>query len=109
MLIAVKWGNTFQKHDKIRQVPLARIDSDLCPVLSFSGMMVRIPASPSSPAFVLPNKSGLSPVTGPWIDKKLKSVLSRLELNPCEFSFHSLRRGGASLASLAGCSDSDIC
>ena len=109
LLVSVKWGKTFQKHDRIRFVPLARLNSSLCPVLAFSRMLIILPALPSSPAFALPTKSGLSPLTSSWIGRKLHSVLLKLDLDSHKFSFHSLRRGGATLASLAGCSDSDIC
>ena len=39
----------------------------------------------------------------------IKDVLAQCHLDTDEYSFHSLRRGGATCASAAGCSDNEIC
>jgi hypothetical protein len=36
-------------------------------------------------------------------------VLAQCHLDTDQYSFHSLRRGGATCASAAGCSDNEIC
>lgn len=51
----------------------------------------------------------MRPLSRKIIDAKFKALLSACELDSGVFSFHSLCRGSASLASASGCSDSDIC
>ena len=77
-------------------------------------MLDVLPALPDEPAFGFRTKSNsLSPFFKSDIDDMIRKVVVCCSLNPQNYSFHGLRhglgRGGASLASSAGCSDSDIC
>lgn len=111
MIIKVKWSKTNQHHSYLHSIPLSCLPvASLCPVLAYSHMLQLLPALPDDPAFGLPSKSELiSPLTKSDIDSMFRKVVLQCGLNPLNYSFHSLRRGGASLASAAGCSDSDIC
>lgn len=111
MVISVKWSKTKQKHDDIHYIPLARFPiSSLCPVSAYAHMVELIPALPDDPAFGFLSPSGnFTAFSKADIDKMLRILVLRCGLNPLNYSFHSLRRGGATLASVAGCSDSEIC
>ena len=93
-----------------RKILLARISSVLCPVSAYSHMVSLLPALPGEPAFGLPSTSGkITPFSKSDIDKMLKDLVIQCGLSPSNYSFHGLRRGGATVASVSGCSDSDIC
>ena len=110
MVISIKWSKTNQKHDRIHEIPLARIPSVLCPVDAYAHMVSLLPALPHEPAFGLPSSSGkISPFSKADIDKILRSLVVQCGLSPFNYSFHGLRRGGATVASVSGCSDSEIC
>ena len=110
-VINIQWSKTRQKHNKIHQIPLKRIeDCVLCPVLAYSRMVKLIPALPQEPAFGLPStKKDICAFSKSDIDKMIKDVLAQCHLDTDQYSFHSLRRGGGTCASAAGCSDNEIC
>ena len=108
--VRVKWSKSEQKHTSCRFIPIARMpQSALCPVNAYSRMVSLVPALPDEPAFGLLHRGKLRPFSLKVIDKKFQALLSACDLDIGRYSFHSLRRGSASLASAAGCSDSDIC
>ena len=73
-------------------------------------MVKLIPALPQEPAFGLPStKKDICAFSKSDIDKMIKDVLAQCYLDTDQYSFHSLRRGGATCASAAGCSDNEIC
>jgi len=111
MIVNIKWSKTMQKHNIIHQVPLIRKSgSVLCPVTAYSHMLNLIPAKASDPAFGLPNSKGsIVPFSKLEIDRLLRDLFIKCQIPIEKFSFHSLRRGGATLAASAGCTDSEIC
>ncbi len=99
LLLHFKWTKTLQFGGRELIVPLLAIkDSILCPVRAYVSMCRRVPARPSSPAFVIRHGSGVRPVTYSQFQSFLKSQVSRLGLDPARFSSHSFRRGGANWA-----------
>lgn len=111
IIVNIQWSKTIQKHNEIHQIPLKRIDDCvLCPVLAYSLMVKKMPALPHEPAFGLPNNKGkICAFSKTDIDKMLDDILVRCNMDTHQYSFHSLRRGGATCASSAGCTDSEIC
>lgn len=96
LVVSMFWSKTIQAGERVLQTPLVAIkDSVLCPVKAFRTMCRVIPASYEDPLFLLPNNKV---VTYPVFQKKLKSCIQKIGLNPGNFSSHSFRRGGASLA-----------
>ncbi|XP_063430649.1 uncharacterized protein LOC134712741 isoform X1 [Mytilus trossulus] len=111
LIIDIQWSKTSQKHKNIHQIPLKRVeDCTLCPVLAYSRMVTMLPALPGEPAFGLSDSKGkICAFSKSDIDKILHKLLVRCGIDTSQYSFHSLRRGGATCASAAGCSDSEIC
>ncbi|VDI01313.1 Hypothetical predicted protein [Mytilus galloprovincialis] len=111
LIIDIQWSKTSQKHKNIHQIPLKRIeDCVLCPVLAYSRMVSMLPALPGEPAFGLSDSKGkICAFSKSDIDKILHKLLVRCGMDTSQYSFHSLRRGGATCASAAGCTDSEIC
>ena len=111
LIVNIQWSKTRQKHNKILQIPLKRIaDCVLCSVLAYSRMVKFIPALRQEPAFGLPStKKNICAFSKSDIDKMLKEVLAQCHLDTDQYYFHCLRRGGATCASAAGCSDNEFC
>ena len=106
----MKWSKSDQKHASSHFIPLVNMpELVLCPLKAYACMVTLIPALLSEPTFGLPHKGKLRPLSKSQIDRKFQGLIKSSGLDRSRLSFHSLRRGCASLASLAGCSDSDIC
>ncbi|CAC5366993.1 unnamed protein product [Mytilus coruscus] len=109
LIVNVQWSKISQKHSEIHQIPLKRIDDCvLCPVLAYSIM----PALPHEPVFGLPNvivNGKICAFSKADIDKMVNDILVRCYMETNQYCFHSLRRGGATCASAAGCVHSEIC
>ena len=65
---------------------------------AYSNMLRLIPAKGDGPAFVLPVKETLVPVTYQVLQKFVKKCYAKLRLEPGLFGSHSLQRAGASWA-----------
>lgn len=96
LIVNMRWSKTIQFGERVLQTPLIRVPgSALCPVSAYYKMCSMIKAKSEDPLFKLPNRKF---VTYRDFQKKLKSLISRIGLNPNLFSSHSFRRGGASWA-----------
>ena len=101
--VAFRWTKTRQAGKEPLLVPLAPIPgSPLCPVTAYSRMISAVPSLPHCPAFVLSTPSGPVPVLYSLFHQVLRSLLSKVGLDPRKFSSHSFRRGGASFAFRSG-------
>jgi len=95
-VLTFRTSKTNQFASRIHSVPLFKTqDSKLCPVTALQNMIARIPAPPDSPAFLLPNRK---PVTYHMLNSNLKFLIKLIGLDPKDYSSHSFRRGGATLA-----------
>ena len=103
MLLVFSHTKTIQFGEKQLLIPLLAIkNSPLCPITAYRAMLERIPAPADAPAFVLPCLGNLVPYTYSKFSKKLRDVISLIDMNPRLYTSHSMRRGGASLAYHAG-------
>ncbi|CAG2201509.1 unnamed protein product [Mytilus edulis] len=111
LIIDIQWSKTSQKHKNIHHIPLKRVeDCVLCPLLAYSRMVTMLPALPGEPAFGLSDSKGkICAFSKSDIDKIVHKLLVRCGMDTSQYSFHSFRRGGATCASAAGCTDSEIC
>ncbi|XP_019640669.1 PREDICTED: uncharacterized protein LOC109482402 isoform X3 [Branchiostoma belcheri] len=104
LLVYTKWSKTLQHRERVLQIPLVPIpDSVLCPVSAYQHMCTLIPASPDSPAFVLPSSTNTArPLTTSILEKALAKAIKALALPKGAVTLHDLRRGGYTLAFQAG-------
>lgn len=111
MLISIQWSKTQQKHNQVHEIPVSSMaQSFLCPVSAYTRMINMIPGKSTDPAFGLPDKHGnIIPLSKYDIDCILHSLFEKCGINKNNYSFHSLRRGGATLAAAVGATDSEIC
>ena len=103
MTVTFKWSKTIQCGQRVLTLPILQIPgSPLCPVKAYNNMVQLVPADPQLPAFLLPKKQHVKPVTYKQFTTVLKHLISRLGLDAQSYSSHSFRRGGATFAFKAG-------
>ena len=111
-LLRVKYAKNAQTLDRTFIVPILRADSPLvCPVRTLETLLSKHAHCPlKSPLFCWPAPDGPSladccaPLTAPAARLWLGFALLQAQLRPDALSFHSFRRGGATLAALRGTS-----
>ena len=97
-LLLIKWSKTIQNCRDTVTLPLPFLGSShLCPISALAAMIQAIPASPNDPLFILPRKSGPTPLTDSVARKHLKTISLALALTP-PLTFHAFRKAGASWA-----------
>ena len=97
--LTVRWSKTIQYRQRTLHIPLPHIpNSPLCPSQTLLLALRLCMAPPCAPLFTYPTLTGWLPLTVHTFQSKLHSYLSRLNINPSEYSGHSFRRGGASFA-----------
>ena len=103
MLLIFTKTKTIQFGQRALKIPLvAQPDSILCPVRAYKRMLEDIPAPKDSSAFVIPVNRRLTDFTYSRFQKRLKSLITLTGRNPRLYSSHSMRRGGATTAFMAG-------
>lgn len=96
LVVSMRWSKTNQFGQRVLQIPLLEISgSVLCPVNAFKRMCKMVSAGASDPLFALPKGKC---ITYPAFQKKLKSLIVEIGLDPDEYSTHSFRRGGTTTA-----------
>ena len=99
LLVNIKWSKTIQFAERSLSIPVIAIpNSPICPVRAFQQMETLVPAGSDDPAFCIPGKSSLKPLTYRIFNARLKQLVHQAGWVAASFSTHSLRRGGASLA-----------
>ena len=97
--IVVKWAKTLQKQSEFTTVQVPSLGVfPLCPLAAVATMVIRIPLSPNSPMFSIPQGSGVVHITESKVRKFLATLLIALDIDPFTHTFHCFRRSGASLA-----------
>lgn len=103
LVFTFRWTKTMQDGSRPLVVPcVAFPGSVLCPVRAYRNMLHLVPASAKGPAFVLPHKGSVRPVTYRDYMSVLRHLIHHLGLDPSKFSSHSFRHGGATFAFESG-------
>ncbi|XP_078682739.1 uncharacterized protein LOC144917063 [Branchiostoma floridae x Branchiostoma belcheri] len=105
LVLRTSWSKTVQANEREVLAPILAIPgSNLCPVSAYKNMLQLVPATPDSPAFLLPPSTNrpARPVTASILEKSFKRLLSQAGLPPSSYTIHDLRRGGYTLAFEAG-------
>ena len=108
LMVHGKWSKVNQFGSRTGGIPVLAMDSVLCPVMAFKDMCTLVPGEGKDPAFCVMTGGVLRPITYRMFQQKLKSLVEAAGYNPADFSTHSFRRGGASLAYKAGISGETI-
>ena len=111
LVIILKWTKTMQSSSRTHLVPIPAIPNHpLCPVQAFRDMDTAIPASgPNSPLLLLRNQHNKRiPLCLDKLNQAFKVLITSAGYSHKQFSFHSLRRGGATTSYHAGIDFSHI-
>lgn len=96
LVVTMRWSKTNQFGQRILRNPLLEIPgSVLCPIQAYKRMLVEVFAKDSDPLFTLPDGKCITYVQ---FQNKIKFLIEKIGLDPNEFSTHSFRRGGTTLA-----------
>jgi len=96
LLIFIKWSKSRQESSYFHLLPIPSLDThQLCPLQAYKTMISVQPASANSP--LLHNHNG-SPITTSQLRQYLRSLLQAGGYSCTQYSFHGLRRGGATFA-----------
>lgn len=101
--VSIRWSKTIQFRERVLVIPIPRIKCNpLCPVVAaFRAFKLTPEAKPDGPAFITGTGR---PIIVSDIVAAMKNGVQQGGFNPDDFSGHSLRRGGATLAYQAGVS-----
>lgn len=99
ILVHIKWSKTIQFRQKKLLVPLLKVASSaICPIRWINYMFQKIPAPHNAPAFAIPSRRGLIPLTYLQLNQQIKEWVSAIGFHGKSYSSHGLRRAGASWA-----------
>ena len=100
LVITFRYSKTIQFGGRLLHIPLLEIpDSILCPVTAFQNMFSKVTIKSDEPLFSLPSKKC---IFYREFQLKIKELIDKTGLNPDNYSSHSFRRGGISVAFKAG-------
>ena len=106
IMLTLKWTKTRQAITEGAPIPLPLIrDSELCPVLTWREYTLRladIPVSSNSPLLLTTSDPRGRVITVPALRGLLRRAAEVAGLSHCNYTPHSLRRGGASFSFRAG-------
>jgi hypothetical protein len=98
-----RFSKTNQFNERVHIVPLQYTGGLLCPVSAYNSHVADYPSdSRLQPAFMYDVKCKRTALSHTFLVKVLMQLLSDVGESPEPFSGHSLRRGGATLASSLG-------
>ncbi len=99
LLITFCWTKTIQFGQRVLKVALVAMpQSCLCPLKAYQNMLNLVSADPQAPAFSLPSKTNIKPVTYRFLQSFFKLAINSIGLNSFHFSSHSFHRGGTTWA-----------
>ena len=100
LIVEMLWTKTIQFGGRKLITSLIPInESNLCPILAYESMCEKVNVKGDAPLFSLPSNKFINYSS---YQRKMKELISKLNLDPSEYSSHSLRRGGASFAFESG-------
>ena len=109
LVILIKWSKCNQRRESQQVIPIAQMPGHpLCPKQAYIDMLADTPnQDPNSPLLQIPGKplgKSKSPFTVSQLRVCFTTIMDSLCYNHKQYSLHSLRRGGATLAFKAGVS-----
>ena len=97
--LLISWSKTLQNKDTVRLIKIPFLqNSPLCPVSALQVLLKSVPGTKNSPLFQILSKSAWVPLTESRVRKHFTKVLQKLDLHNSNYTFHTFRRSGATLA-----------
>ena len=96
--ILIMWSKTLQNKDKVKVIKVPSLGkSPLCPVAAVKQVLHRSSGNNNSPLFQIKCFDKWVPLTDTRLRKFLSKIFKILHLDSLGYTFHSLRRSGATL------------
>lgn len=103
LLVKICWSKTIQFYDRCLEIPIIKKENSLlCAYHAYMDMIREFPCVNASPAFIIKVDGRKKPVTYNMLQRKIKTAIASIGLDPSGFSSHSFRRGGATWAFQCG-------
>ena len=96
--VRLGFSKTIQFHERSHVVAMKATEGLLCPKKAVENCFKRVPAEPESPAFMWKSRGKVVPMTHGVFVAEVKKLIRRIGLDPKDYSGHSFRRGGATIA-----------
>ena len=96
--VTLVFSKVIQFEERSHVVAMKATDGMLCPRRALARCFERTPAEPESPAFLWRSKGKMVPMTHGVFVGEMKKLIGKIGLNPRDYSGHSFRRGGATVA-----------
>ena len=97
--VLIKWSKTIQTRDKVQCLTLPKLKNKIiCPYRALKAIFKAYPMSSDLSLLQLPSQQGLNPMTDSRVRKFFKRINIALDLPSNYFTFHDLRRSGATFA-----------
>ena len=97
--IIVKWSKTIQDRKSVKILKIPDLGSNpICPVMAIKNLLQITPGSNNSPLFQYKTSTKWLPLTDNQVRRHFKNLLSKLNLQNSNLTFHAFRRSGASFA-----------
>ena len=94
--VIIKWSKTIQTRDRIQCVTLPKLRNKIiCPHRALRALFRSYPMSAHTSLLHISSKQGLNPLTDSRVRKAFKHINVSLGYKPGYFTFHDLRRWGA--------------
>ena len=110
LVLLLKWSKTLQDLGTTPVIPLLQLPGHpMCPLQAYTELIATSPTRhPNQPLLTRQCATGYDIICAPLLSRLLRDMLAALQQDPGMFSFHSLRRGGATAAFHAGVSIVDV-
>ena len=93
------WSKTMQSRDKVQCITVPKLENKvICPFRAVKKLHALYPFTSTTSLLQVPSHQGLIPLTDSKMRKILKSINLALDLESNYFTFHNLRRSGATYA-----------
>jgi hypothetical protein len=104
LVLLLRWTKTIQTMDNLPLVPLPHLHQHPAdPVAAYHQLLASSPTLHEDQPLLTVQEQGVPViVTSTTLSQTLKTLLTALDMDPSSYSLHSLRRGGATTAYLAG-------
>jgi hypothetical protein len=104
LVVLIKWAKNIQTMDKLPLLPIPQLAGHVTdPVQAYRALLKDSPTQHcNQPLLTMDTPAGPKPVTARLLSDTFQAMIAAVHLDPQMYSLHSLRRGGATAAYMAG-------
>ena len=100
----IKWAKNMQDMERLPLLPIPHLPGqDTDPVQAYRDLLLDSPTQhPNQPLLTLDTPAGPKAITTTLLSETFQAMIAAMHLDTAMYSLHSLRRGGATAAYMAG-------